>query len=162
MSRSKFCPHSHWMTPKATKFCEIFTLLLTVCTVVKISQSISCSRTFLCVKATFWCGFSYCGILYKHFRLLGLWFSSLTICRFCLTNVNQEKDLKGKKDWFLLSLYLKERSKGEWREWRSMHGQSSYWTAKSSFIFLTSDHTEAENLGPKLHPGGGFFGPWFL
>ena len=39
------------------------------------------------------------------------------------------------------------------------HGQSSYWTAKSSFFFLTSDHTEAENLGPKLHPGGGFFGP---
>ena len=67
------------MTPKATKFCEIFTLLLTVCTVVKISQSISCSRTFLCVSAKFWCGFSYCGILYKHFRLLGLWFSSLTI-----------------------------------------------------------------------------------
>ena len=42
------------------------------------------------------------------------------------------------------------------------HGQSSYWTAKSSFFFLTSDHTEAENLGPKLHPGGGFFGPWFF
>ena len=39
------------------------------------------------------------------------------------------------------------------------HGQSSYWTAKSSFFFLTSDHPEAENLGPKLHSGGGFFGP---
>ena len=32
------------------------------------------------------------------------------------------------------------------------HGQSSYWTTKSSFLFLTSNHTEAENLGPKLHP----------
>ena len=45
---------------------------------------------------------------------------------------------------------------------RLLHGQSSYWTAMSSFSFPTSDHTEAENLGPKLHPGGGFFGPWFL
>ena len=88
---------------------------------------------------------------------LGSWDFDFQVWQFCLTNVNQEKDLKGKKDWFLLSLYLKERSKGEWREWRSMHGQSSYWTAKSSFIFLTSDHTEAENLGPKLHPRGGFF-----
>ena len=42
---------------------------------------------------------------------------------------------------------------------QSTHGQSSYWTAKLSFFFLTSDCTEAENLGPKLHPGGGFFGP---
>ena len=24
------------------------------------------------------------------------------------------------------------------------HGQSSYWTAKSSFLFLASDHTEAD------------------
>ena len=39
------------------------------------------------------------------------------------------------------------------------HGQSSYWIAKSSFVFLTSDQHETENLGPKLHPGGGFFGP---
>ena len=29
----------------------------------------------------------------------------------------------------------------------------------SRHFFLTSDHTEAENLGPKLHPGGEFFGP---
>ena len=36
---------------------------------------------------------------------------------------------------------------------------SSYWTAKSSFFFLTSDQHEGGNLGPKLHPGGGFFGP---
>ena len=26
----------------------------------------------------------------------------------------------------------------------STHGQSSYWTAKSSFLFLASDHTEAD------------------
>ena len=38
-----------------------------------------------------------------------------------------------------------------------IHGRSSYWTAKLQF-FLTSDHTETENLGPKLHPRGGFFG----
>ena len=44
----------------------------------------------------------------------------------------------------------------------STHGQSSYWTAKSSFFFLTSDQHEGENLGPKLHPGGRFFGPWFF
>ena len=25
-----------------------------------------------------------------------------------------------------------------------IHGQSSYWTAKSSFLFLASDHTEAD------------------
>ena len=43
-----------------------------------------------------------------------------------------------------------------------MHGQSSYWTAKSSFIFLTSDHTEAENLGPKLHPGVDFLDHDFI
>ena len=36
---------------------------------------------------------------------------------------------------------------------------SSYWTAKSSFFFLTSDQHEGENLGPKLHPGGGNLGP---
>ena len=42
---------------------------------------------------------------------------------------------------------------------KSRHGQSSYWTAKSSFFFWQH---EAENLGPKLHPGGGFFGPWFF
>ena len=41
----------------------------------------------------------------------------------------------------------------------SIHGQSSYWTAQLSFFFLTSDQHEAENLGPKLHPGVGFFGP---
>ena len=57
--------------------------------------------------------------------------------------------------------YTWRKDRKEQRERRSMHGQSSYWTAKSSFIFLTSDHTEAENLGPKLHPGG-FFGPWFF
>ena len=34
------------------------------------------------------------------------------------------------------------------------HGQSSYWTAKSSFLFLTSDKHRSENLGPKLQPGG--------
>ena len=39
------------------------------------------------------------------------------------------------------------------------YGQSSYWTAKLSFFFLTSDQHEGGNLGPKLHPGGGFFGP---
>ena len=27
----------------------------------------------------------------------------------------------------------------------------------SHHFFLTSDQPEAENLGPKLHPGGGFF-----
>ena len=43
-----------------------------------------------------------------------------------------------------------------------MHGQSSYWTAKSSFVFLASDQPEGENSGPKLHPGGGFFGPCFF
>ena len=32
----------------------------------------------------------------------------------------------------------------------------------SRTFFPTSDHTEAENLGPKLHPRGGFFGPWFF
>ena len=57
--------------------------------------------------------------------------------------------------------YTWRKDRKEQRERRSMHGQSLYWTAKSSFIFLTSDHTEAENLGPKLHPGG-FFGPWFF
>ena len=36
---------------------------------------------------------------------------------------------------------------------------SSYWTAMSSFCFLTSGQHEGGNLGPKLHPGGGFFGP---
>ena len=39
------------------------------------------------------------------------------------------------------------------------HGQSSYWTSMSSIGFLESDQPEGENLGPKLHPGGGFFGP---
>ena len=29
----------------------------------------------------------------------------------------------------------------------------------SSNFFLTSDQSWAEYLGPKLHPGGGFFGP---
>ena len=37
----------------------------------------------------------------------------------------------------------------------SSHGQSSYWTAKSSFLFLASDHTEAD-------PGGGFLDHDFL
>ena len=32
----------------------------------------------------------------------------------------------------------------------------------SCHFFLTSDQHEAENLGPKLHPGGGFFGPRFF
>ena len=45
-------------------------------------------------------------------------------------------------------------------KWILNHGKSSYWTAKSSFSFLTSDQREAEeNLGPKLHPRGGFFEP---
>ena len=39
---------------------------------------------------------------------------------------------------------------------------SLYWTAKSSFSFLTSDQLEACYFGPKLHTGGGFFGPWFF
>ena len=39
-----------------------------------------------------------------------------------------------------------------------IHEQPLYWTAKSSFFFLTSDQPEAEILGPKLHPGVGFFG----
>ena len=29
-------------------------------------------------------------------------------------------------------------------ECRLVHGQSSYWTANSSFLFLASDHTEAD------------------
>ena len=45
---------------------------------------------------------------------------------------------------------------------RLNHGQSSYWTAKSSFVFLASDQPEGENLGPKLRPRGGFFGPWIF
>ena len=32
----------------------------------------------------------------------------------------------------------------------------------SRHFFLTSVHPEAENLGPKFHPGGGFFGPWIF
>ena len=36
--------------------------------------------------------------------------------------------------------------------------QSSYWTAKLSFFFWQV----TEILGPKLHPRGGFFGPWFF
>ena len=32
----------------------------------------------------------------------------------------------------------------------------------SRHFFLTSDQPEAENLGPKLHPGVGFFGPRFF
>ena len=39
---------------------------------------------------------------------------------------------------------------------------SSYWTDESSFFFLTSDQHEGGNLGPKLHPGGGFFGQLFF
>ena len=39
------------------------------------------------------------------------------------------------------------------------HGQSSYWTAKSPFVFLASDQPEGQNLGPKLRPRGKFFGP---
>ena len=29
----------------------------------------------------------------------------------------------------------------------------------SCHFFLTSDQPEGKYLGPKLHPGGGFFGP---
>ena len=29
-------------------------------------------------------------------------------------------------------------------------------------FFLTRDQPDAENLGPKLHTGGGFYGPWFF
>ena len=32
----------------------------------------------------------------------------------------------------------------------------------SCHFFLTSDQPEAENLGPKLHPGSGFFDHDFL
>ena len=39
---------------------------------------------------------------------------------------------------------------------------SSYWTAMSSFLFLSSDQSGGCYLGPKLHPRGGFFGPWFF
>ena len=35
-------------------------------------------------------------------------------------------------------------------------GQLSY------HFFLTSEQHEAENLEPKLHPGGGFFRPCFF
>ena len=35
-----------------------------------------------------------------------------------------------------------------------IHGQSSYWTAKSSFLFLASNHTEAD---PKSNPGVDFW-----
>ena len=36
---------------------------------------------------------------------------------------------------------------------------SSYWTAMSSFCFLTSGQHGGEYLGPKLLPGIGYFGP---
>ena len=36
---------------------------------------------------------------------------------------------------------------------------SSYWTAKSTFFFLTSGQHRGKYLGPKLHPRGRFFGP---
>jgi hypothetical protein len=39
---------------------------------------------------------------------------------------------------------------------------SSYWTAKSSFLFLTSDQPGGQYLGLKLHPAGGFLDHDFL
>ena len=42
------------------------------------------------------------------------------------------------------------------------HGHLHTGTAKSSFFFLTSDQPEGQYLETKLHPGGGFFGPWFF
>ena len=32
----------------------------------------------------------------------------------------------------------------------------------SRYFFLTSDQPEGKNLGPKSHPGGGFFRPHFF
>ena len=43
-----------------------------------------------------------------------------------------------------------------------IHGLLNRWTDMSSFLFLTSDQHEVCFLGPKLHPRGGFFGPWFF
>ena len=56
--------------------------------------------------------------------------------------------------WYLDKLALFQ----SWMGGLGMDGQSSYWTAKSSFLFLTSDQHEGGNLGTKLHPGGEFFG----
>ena len=61
-----------------------------------------------------------------------------------------------------ISHFLGRSSTTLFKFWPFTHGQSSYWTAKSTFVFLASDQPEGENLGPKLHPGGGFFGPWFF
>ena len=41
------------------------------------------------------------------------------------------------------------------------HGLLNIWTELLS-IFLADLPTWGGNLGPKLHPRGGFFGPWFF
>ena len=41
------------------------------------------------------------------------------------------------------------------------HGLLKVWTELLS-IFLADLPTWGGKLGPKLHPGGGFFGPWFF
>jgi hypothetical protein len=58
-------------------------------------------------------------------------------------------------DWgLLLQLHILKKKVNVWNEKKSgsfilinnrlSHGQSSYWTAKLSFLFLASDHTEAD------------------
>ena len=48
----------------------------------------------------------------------------------------------------------------QWKFW-SRHGLLNIWTELLS-IFLADVPTWGGDLGPKLHPGGGFFGPWFF
>ena len=44
---------------------------------------------------------------------------------------------------------------------RARHGLLYIWTELLSNSFCDLP-TWGRNLGPKLHPGGGFFGPWFF
>ena len=73
-------------------------------------------------------------------HMLGTYEIWATICRLVLTIINNA---------ICYTSYKYDNFRGD----GPSHGQSSYWTAKSSFFFLTSEQHGAENLRPKLHHG---------